>query len=372
MVAINKQILARFLIGTLIAQSCITQPNLERDTMNERELSYQNKQAGITLAATLTLPNGKGPFPAVMLISGMGPTDRNGTFGNRKPLLDLADHLSKKGIAVLRADKRGIGKSTGTFDFSVTSADLAADVLAGIEFLTACPEIDHQKIGLIGMSEGGFIASIVAAESKDIAFVVLMSGAIANSIDDLVKQSEAQLQFDGASAELIKKDGLLRRQVLELVARNGDIAQTAMQLRNMLTHYWNQLTDAQKEEAAHFLFAFSEAKFDGFIGMYNSPWYRFYVTHDAVDLLAMVKVPLLAINGSLDFMVPQLVFNTINKAMALAHNKDYTTIELPNLNHAFQRCKTGALAEYETAEQTIAPEALEIVSDWVSGHTRNR
>ncbi len=335
---------------------------------NEREVSYENKEASVVLAGTLTIPQGNGPFPVVLLISGMGAIDRDGTFNDHKPLLVLADHLSRQGIAVLRVDKRGVGKSTGTFNFTITSGDLAADVLAGIAYLKTCPDINPYKIGLLGISEGGLIASMVTAQSKDVAFAVLLSSAVANSIDSLVEQSATQLRFDGASAAMIEKDNTVRRHILELIHQNGDTTQTEVQLRHLLTDYWNELSDEQKSEAIRLPFAFAQPKFDAFIGMYNSPWYRFYVTYNTSAALSKMHVPLLALNGTLDFMVPQIVFKVIHKAMAIASNKDYTTIAMPNLNHALQTCATGAISEYAKIEETIAPIALQTISEWILKH----
>jgi pimeloyl-ACP methyl ester carboxylesterase len=136
---------------------------------------FLNEKHQVRLAGTLTLPHANGPFPAVMLISGAGPQDRNYRVFGHKPFLVLADHLTKLGIAVLRVDDRGVGKSTGSFT-EATSQDFADDALAGIEYLKTRSEIAHKKIGLLGHSEGGLIAPMVAARSRDVAFVVMMAG----------------------------------------------------------------------------------------------------------------------------------------------------------------------------------------------------
>jgi len=141
----------------------------------EEEVFYENKEAKITLAGTLTLPSQEGLFPVVLLITGSGPQDRDEAIAGHRPFLVLADYLTRQGIAVLRVDDRGVGRSTGDFS-PATSEDFASDVLAGIAYLKTRKEINPKKIGLIGHSEGGIIAPMVAVKSPDVAFIVLMAG----------------------------------------------------------------------------------------------------------------------------------------------------------------------------------------------------
>ncbi|MBA3954615.1 alpha/beta fold hydrolase [Candidatus Dependentiae bacterium] len=336
---------------------------------DEKEVTYENKSAGITLAGTFTAPSSAEKHPAVLLVSGMGAMDRDGTFYGHKPMLMVADYLTKHGICVLRFDKRGVGKSTGTFDLNVTSNDLANDVLAGIEYLKTCPEVNTKQIGLIGFSEGGFISSMVASRSKDVSFIALMSGAVANDIESMVEQSATQLRFDGASPDIIEKDGAIRKQVLEIVTSQTDALKAEKQLRELLDGYWNQLTEQQKSEANTLLFAFSKPKFDAQISTYNSPWYRFYLGYTTTNALSNISVPVLAINGEFDFMPPRLIFPIIRNAMNKADNKDHTLLELPNLNHAMKTCKTGSIAEYATLEEAISPRVLQAVTDWIIKRT---
>jgi hypothetical protein len=202
-----------------------------------QEVSYENKSAGITLSGTLTLPRAQGPFPAVLLIAGMGPVDRNGEgYYGLKPLLVLADYLTRHGIAVLRFDKRGVGKSTGTFDTTVTCPDLADDVLAGIEFLKSCKTINPHQIGLIGHSEGGLVAAMVTAQSNDVAFVILMSGAVVNQTHSLVEHAAFQLRADGATEHMIQHDGLIRAQILDILKTESDTAKAEKQKRSSGNH----------------------------------------------------------------------------------------------------------------------------------------
>lgn len=336
---------------------------------DEKEVSYQNEGAGITISGTLTLPRTQGPFPVVLLISGMGPTDRDGTAYGFKPLLVLADHLTRKGIAVLRVDKRGVGKSTGKFDTTVTCRDLADDVLAGIAYLKTCKEVNPNHIGLIGHSEGGLVATLVAAQSKDVAAVILMAGAVNNSIQSTVEQAAIQLQADGASPEMIERDSAIRKQILEIIKFQTNPDEAEKQLRTVLAHYFAALSEDQKKEVENFSFAFSQSKTDAFINFMNSAYYRFFLTYDSSVALAHIHVPLLAIYGELDFMAPHLMLPFIRASMEQAKNKDYTALELPKLNHSLQTCQTGAMAEYATIKETIAPIALNAMSDWILART---
>jgi len=359
----------------------LKQTNKETKKMNFQEnVTFENgaceirhspattdKTAGITLAGTLTIPNGQGPFPAVLLISGMGPNDRDYTmFNGNKLFLVLADYLTQKGIAVLRYDKRGVGKSTGTFNLTVTSKDFAGDALAGVEYLKSRKEIDTTKIGLIGHSEGGMIAPMVAAESPDVAFVVSMAGPVATGVDDVVAHAALQLRADGASEELIALDGPMRRKMLDRAVHELDYDKAAQQMHAIIAEYLKTLPETQKTESEKFLFAITQANANDMIQMFNSPWYRYFLTYNPVATLKKIKIPVLAINGNLDFIASShIMLPIIARALKDAGNNDYTVTELPQLNHWFQTCKTGAMMEYGAIKEVISPLALDTMSEWI-------
>jgi len=334
------------------------------------EVSYENKPAGITLSGTLTLPSTtttESPFPVAILIAGMGPVDRDGTnYYGRKPSFVLADHLTKQGIAVLRSDKRGVGKSTGVFDQAVTCQDLADDVLAGIAYLKTRKEIDPSQIGLIGHSEGGLVATMVATDSNDIAFTVLTAGALVNDVQSVVAQTASQLKKDGASAEIIKQDSIIRSKILELIKQESDSLQAENQAQQLFAEHWLcALSENQKKETEPLLFAFSQTKFESRIKFMNSVYYRFMLKYDSLSALARIHGPLLVLYGELDFMAPEIVIPPIKMAMEKSKNRDYTILELPKINHSLQTGVTGSLAEYATIQETIAPLALQTISDWI-------
>ncbi|MFC1841541.1 alpha/beta hydrolase family protein [Candidatus Dependentiae bacterium] len=341
----------------------------------QEDVTYENKASGITLAGILTLPSTNGKFPAVVLISGMGPNDRDYTMLGHKLFLVLADYLTRQGIAVLRFDKRGAGKSTGTFDLTLTSKDFASDVLAGVAYLKTRKEIDTQKIGLIGHSEGGMIASMIASmdadKSSDISFVVLLAPAVATTVDDVIAHTSMQLRADGATEKMIALDSKMRKKLLETVKQeeNYDIAEK--RLREIIATYLKDLPEEQKKESEMLAFAITEANSDGMIAMFNSPWYRYFLTHDPVAGLKQITIPVLAINGDLDFISSaKIVSPLIAQALKQAENKDYEIVALPNLNHWFQTCKTGAMAEYGAIEETMSPSVLQMISEWILARTK--
>lgn len=342
----------------------------KKSFVHAEEVSFINTNARITLSGTLTIPAQPGTHPAVILIAGMGPMDRDYTFGNHKMFAILADHLSRNGIVVLRYDKRGVGQSTGTFDLNATSQDLADDVQAGLAYLASRPEINQHKIGLIGHSEGGLIASIVASRQPTVAFAVLLAGAVVNSTEGLVAQTAVQLTADGASSEMIAQDGSIRAQILATINEHADVGATAPILQALFDEYWAQLPQAQQKETQRLHFAFSAASSAAVLGMMNSPWYRFLLTHDSATTLAHITAPVLALYGERDFMAPHLMIPFVRAAMEQGNNKNYTLLAMPNLNHSMQTCQTGALAEYATITETIAPIVLKTVADWIVQQTK--
>src|SRR5665648_39344 len=301
----------------------------------EEEAIYENKEAGITLAGTLTLPSGNGPFPAVLLITGSGPQDRNETIYNHSPFLVLADYLTRQDIAVLRVDDRGVGESTGDFS-QATSEDFASDVLAGVEYLKTCKEIDPKKIGLIGHSEGGIIAPMVAVKSPDVAFIVLMAGTGLTGEEILYLQGALISRAMGVSEEDIIKN--------------------------------RQLSDEKKEQIGD-PEVFLEAQLQSLL----SPWLKFFLTYDPKPILSKVKCPVLAINGEKDLQVPPKEnLSTIEEYLKTGGNQNYTIKELPGLNHLFQTTQTGLPSEYAKIEETISPVALKIVGDWILEQTETK
>ncbi len=326
-----------------------------------QDVKYENKSGGITLAGTLTMPPGPGPFPAVILITGSGAQDRDESIMGHKPFLVLADHLSRRGIAVLRVDDRGVGGSTGSTNTS-TDEDFAGDVLAGLDFLKQQKEVDAGKIGLIGHSEGGIIAPIAAARSKDVAFIVLMAGTGVPGAEILEAQGQLILKVSGRSESELKSQRDIQKRLIGIVVAEKDEKFAQVKLKAALKEMVAAMPEADRKALAESTGGLSEAAMQAF----NNAWFRYFLTYDPRPVLRTVRCPVLAINGEKDLQVPATENLTeIEKALKAGGNRKVKTVKLPGLNHLFQPCKTGTPSEYATIETTIAPEALKMVGDWI-------
>jgi pimeloyl-ACP methyl ester carboxylesterase len=317
-----------------------------------REVRFVNPRADdIELAGTLTVPDGPGPFPAALLISGSGPQDRDETFMGHKPFLVLADHLTRSGIAVLRYDDRGFGASGGDH-WAATSADFATDARAAVDWLALQPNIRADAIGLIGHSEGGLIAPIAADADDRIAWLVLLAAPGVNMLDLLSRQTEAMALSQGTSPEQLERVLPIQRRIWQIVAEAEDLAQTREQLEDLLTTEVLETLGTEPEQKP------------AIITSALRPWVRYLLRFDPATFLRRLDVPVLALNGSLDIQVPA----TANLAAMRAHLADHTdatVIEIPRLNHLFQTASTGAIGEYRDIEETFAPQALAIISEWI-------
>ena len=314
---------------------------------HDEDVSYVNQVQNVTLAATLTIPQGRGPFPAVVLITGSGPQDRDESLLGHKPFLVLSDYLTRKGIAVLRADDRGTGKSTGDFA-AATTADFATDTEAGVAYLKTRPEINSHKIGLIGHSEGGVIAPMIAARDRDIAFIVMMAGPGVPGDQILVAQVRAIDLASGKTPEEAEKDATQEREVLDLLKTDKDDATLERDVRAKLG------ADAP------------DAKVGASIKQLTSPWFRYFVSYDPAIALRKIQCPVLAIIGEKDVQVPaKQNLPAIRKALEEGGNNHFDVEEMPGLNHLFQTAKTGGPGEYAQIEETISPVALEKMAGWI-------
>ncbi|HMV08464.1 MAG TPA: alpha/beta hydrolase [Cyclobacteriaceae bacterium] len=313
----------------------------------EEDVTFENKTASITLAGTLTLPKKDGVFPVVILISGSGAQNRNEELMGHKPFLVLSDYLTRNGIAVLRFDDRGVGKSTGNFQ-TATSADFATDVTAAVEYLKTRTEINKKKIGLIGHSEGGVIAPMVAANSKDIAFIVLMAGTGVPGDQLFLAQEKLVGRASGLDSVALSINERLSRQAYEIVKKTTNDEALKAELTALLKR--NNVSDDEISRS---------------LGRTLNPWTLYFIRHDPAPALTKVKCPVLALNGSNDLQVPKENLMAIKNALTKGGNKNVTTKELAGLNHLFQESKTGSPTEYGTIEQTISPAALTEIVSWL-------
>lgn len=311
------------------------------------EVTFPSLTSAVTLAGTLTIPEGKGPHPALVLVSGSGPQDRDESLLGHKPFAVLADYLGRHGVAVLRYDDRGVAKSTGTFA-GATSADFANDAEGAVNFLLKRPGI--RKVGIGGHSEGGLIAPIVAARNPQVRFVVMLAGTGVTGDRVLDAQGAAIRRSSGAPEEIIEKNRKMQAAVVALVVRGGTSEEILAQARQ-------QLPDFPGLEQA--------------VKVLNEPWMRHFLAFDPGPTLAKVKCPVLVLNGDLDLQVlPDQNVPAIEAALRKGGNRRVTVQRFPKLNHLFQTATKGTPNEYAQIEETIAPVALETIATWLAQITR--
>ena len=324
------------------------------------DITFANPKANIKLAGTLTMPLGKGRFPAVVLISGSGPQNRDEELMGHRPFLVLSDHLTRNGIAVLRYDDRGFGESTGDFG-SATSADFATDVESAMAYLKSRPEINGNAIGLIGHSEGGLIAPMVAADSKDVAYMVLMAGSGIRGDKLLLLQEELIERVLGTPETEIERMLETNEKLFDAIVNAKDDTRLKSELRHIL----------EEEGAGNVPEGMTAEEFTGAqIDQFTSHWVKYFLRYDPSNTLGKVKCPVLAINGEKDLQVPpQENLTAIKKAVSTGGNSNVTTREYKDLNHLFQEAGTGSPLEYSTLEQTIAPIVLKDITAWIKTQT---
>ncbi len=312
----------------------------------EEDVGFDNAAAHARLAGTLTLPQGRGPFPAVILVAGSGPNTRDEPIMGHQLFLVIADHLTRHGIAVLRFDKRGTGASTGDYK-AATTTDFADDALAAVAYLKTRKDIDPRHIGLIGHSEGGMIVPMVAVGDPSVAYIVMMAGPGVNGADVWIEQLRLILKAANVPDDTIAKALTVRRAMVDIVLAQKDPAAAAVKLRALLAG------------------SGTPAQVDALIATVNTAWFRDFFAYDPQPMLRKVMCPVLALDGSKDLQV-SAEQNLPAIRTALADNPNAQIIEMPNLNHLFQTATTGGIAEYAQIEETIAPVALDTMTDWIA------
>jgi uncharacterized protein len=343
--------LARLAPGAVIESLRRPQTPVKPYPYREEEVSYRSKAPSVQIAGTLTVPPGKGPFPAVLLIAGSGPNTRDEKVFEHAIFLVLADQLTRQGIAVLRSDKRGIGKSTGDFA-SATSADFAADAEGGVAYLAGRPEIDAARLGLIGHSEGGIVAPLVAQDDPRVKFVVLMAGPAVRGDEVIMSQARAIAAASGAPDAAVAAGQTLERRLLDATMSAPDGAAARDALLPLLK------SAGASGEAA-----------EGQAAAMASPWYRYFLAYDPAPTLRSLRIPVLALIGSKDLQVLPDV-NLPALRAALAANPRAQVMALEGLNHLFQTASTGVPAEYVQIEETISPRALDVITHWIKAVRR--
>ena len=335
-----------------------------------QDVEYDNMDKSLHYGATFTRPNDDGRYPAVIIISGSGTQDRNGTIFGHKLYWVLTDYLTKNGIAVLRIDDRGAGKSTLGDIKNATSLDFSYDVEASLNYLETRPDVDKKHLGLIGHSEGGMIAPMVAARRKDISFIVMWGASEVGGARINTEQNAYGLKKLGIDSVSVKAYEDLNDDILALFASAGTVDGLDAKITPVVDA-WKKAQTPETLKALHATDLAGPYVFKQYNSLYNLPWMRFFIIYDAKKDLAMVKCPVLAINGTKDTQVDATVnLGLIKEVLTKNGNRNVEVKPLPGLNHLLQTANTGDVSEYEKIDETMAPTAMKIIADWIKIHTK--
>jgi len=326
----------------------------------EEEVSFNNSEQDFSLGGTLTLPEGEGPFPAALLVTGSGSQNRDEEIFGHKPFKLIADHLTVRGIAVLRYDDRGVASSGGS-GIGSTTRDYAEDARAGIEYLLKRSDIDPSKIGVVGHSEGGLIAFMLASEYDDIVFIISHAGPGVDGKTILLEQSDYISRMSGADESVLEDNKIVMAKVYELMISNESHKTWSEEVKEFTSAYYlnNTMDNYSQEDIEQ-----SITNLLGSIPESAYAWMRYFVMSDPFSAFGLIKCPVLALNGEKDCQVlPNKNINAIKKSLELSGNRQVTAMILPGLNHLFQNCKTGLPAEYSQIEETFDTNTLKLMSD---------
>ncbi len=312
------------------------------------EVTFTNKKEGNTLSGTLTIPEGDGPFPALVLVSGSGQQNRDEELMNHRPFWVIADYLSRRGVAVLRYDDRGMGGSTGEV-LNATSLDFSYDAEAAFDFLRNRKEINASQVGILGHSEGGIINFMVAERRPEVAFLVSLAGPAVNGVEVLKEQQAAILRAQGMSEEMVQFSGNANSQMFDIIDASSSREEADTLLRQLLKGW-----------------GYNEELTEQTVGQMASPWMYYFLKYDPTEAIVKTNCPALLLNGSKDLQVLASQNLPAYEKIIAEHGKTNLTLrELPDLNHLFQHCETGSPNEYFTIEETISEEVLELIVEFV-------
>lgn len=335
------------------------------------DVIYHNADNSIQYGATITIPHGNGPFPALVLITGSGQENRDEELFGHHPFAVIADYLTKAGYVVLRVDDRGVGQSTGPVK-TATSADFAQDVMTSLNYLESRKEVNKKKVGLLGHSEGGMIAPMVATQRKDVDFIILLAGPGVKVTQLMDEQTAAVLKDKGLNEQEVKAYSALNAKVMQSVINSKDTV--------ALKHALNDDFDAWKAKTSDSIVtattgiydaATQQAHIEEVMHAMYTPWYRYFIAYDPKPTLEKLSCKVLAINGSKDEQVIAASnLKGIRQALVKSRSKDYEVKEIPGVNHLFQTCKACTLDEYAQLEETMSPEVLKTIGDWLDKHVK--
>lgn len=323
---------------------------------------FYNRDSSIRYGATVTMPLRGKHFTAIVLVSGTGKQDRNGTMAGHPIFEQIADYLTRNGFAVLRMDDRGVGQTTGKYE-DATTEDFADDALLALHYLQKNKNINPHKIGMLGHSEGGAAISIASAKSKDVAFLVSIAGLAMNGFDALIVQNETLVDNSAMNQRDKQRSNEINKLMFITAYQYADSSNMEDKLNETYTN-WKKRDDAYFKtlniEYDHFRFPIYS-----YVQSATKPWYRYFVRYNAQMILSHVTVPVLALNGDKDIMVSPENLKNWENYLSAGGNKNVTTVLLPGLNHLFLRCKTCQANEYSELSGQFSPDALRIVTSWL-------
>lgn len=327
----------------------------------EEEVSFFNATAKIHLSGTLSIPEGKGPFPAVLIINGSGQQERDCEIMGHQWSLVLSDYLTRQGIVTLRYDDRGTGQSEGN-PYTSNTLDFATDATAAAMFLRQHKSVIKEKTGIIGHSEGGIIAQMIASKTNQVAFVVLLAAPGIDVMDLMVIQNRKIVESENIlKPEQFADFDKMTRSVFNTILKVNDNQQASKEILSIYMDYAKTLDSAQIKKLN-----LTEKNIRAQLISLLSPWYRFFISIKPSRYLTKIKCPVLALNGEKDMQVtPDENLAAINDALRQAKNTKVTIQKMPDLNHLFQHAEKGSVAEYAKIEETISPEVLQIISSWI-------
>ena len=316
------------------------------------DVIFENTTDNIQLAGTLSLPSEKSRnLTSIILINGSGPQNRNSELFGHKPFLVLADYFTKNGYAVLRFDDRGVGLSSGTMK-NCTTEDFSRDVEAAVLYLKTRKEINPSKIGLIGHSEGGIIAPIIASKNQDIAFIILLAAPGILGKELLIQQNMLLGEAIGLDKNETARKSRMNREIYDLILSSKDTLILKREITNLYKEYEDTIP--------------SDMEINSIVNQLNSNWFRYFISYDPSINLSNVKCPILALNGDKDLQVPfdpNLI--EIEKLLSTINHPNFKTIKMEGVNHLFQTCTTGSPDEYGEIEETFSTKAMNEMLKWL-------
>lgn len=343
---------------------------LEKQPITLDTLPYKQEEISFTngenkFAGTLTLPLAKGKHPAVVMITGSGPQNRDEELLGFKPFRIIADYFTRHGIAVLRYDDRGVGGSTGKTVNESTTDDFAGDVLEAVKYLKTRDDINLQQIGLCGHSEGGLVAPLAASRSKDITFIICIAGTGVKGIDILLEQSKLILEAEGMTQKDIDDNTELLKSAYNSLKTNSGWDEVKAKIKKSIEDRYETMTDEQKssiKDKDEYIKTMADLQEKQF----QSPWMKYFLDYNPIPALEKVTCPVLLLFGEKDLQVPpKQNKEPMEYALNKGGNKDYKAVVLPNANHLFQSATTGSPEEYAKLPKEFVPGFLDTMTNWI-------